>query len=206
MADPEFAMPLIKEAYDLGIRNIAVHKALAIGPSRIESFAVSDLEVPAAAFGEVNFQVVHAGMAFLEDTCLLLHRFKNIYANLEVPWNFSATRPQVFAEIIGELLYWGSAEQIIYADGCNLVHPLPGIEGFQAFQMPEEIVRGRGYQTLSEADKALILGGNAARIHGIDVEDMLRKSSGDGFNEARSAGLQAPWSGMKPVVKTGSAA
>jgi predicted TIM-barrel fold metal-dependent hydrolase len=194
LAGADFAMPLLRAAHDMGIRNVAVHKALAIGPIRIESFKVADVEVPAAEFPDVNFQIVHAGLAFLEDTCLLLHRFKNVYANLEVPWNFSSTRPQLFAEIIGELLYWGSSQQILYGDGCNLVHPLPGIEGFDAFQMPDDLVSGRGYQILSDQDKALILGGNAARIHGIDLKSMLHEAENDRFTVARRGGLNAPWS------------
>jgi predicted TIM-barrel fold metal-dependent hydrolase len=194
MSDPNFTVPLIKAARDMGIRNVAVHKAIAVGPASIETFRVSDVEVPAAAFPDVNFQVVHAGLSFLEDACLLMHRFKNVYANLEIPWNFSATRPEVFAEILGELLYWSSPQQIMYGDGCNLVHPLPGIEAFASFEMPDHLIRGRGYQKLSAEDKALILGGNAARIHNLDVQQMRNLSGEDQFEVSRASGFRPPWS------------
>ena len=194
MDDPEFTMPLLRAAYDMGIRNVAVHKAISVGQSSIKPFHIEDVEVPAATFPDVAFQVVHAGLAFLEDTCLLMHRFKNVYANLEIPWNFSATRPRVFAEILGELLYWSSARQVIYGDGCNLVHPRPGIEAFDDFEMPQELIDERGYAVLSSEDKALILGGNVARLHNLDVSELRRVHQGDVFEAARVGGLRAPWS------------
>lgn len=169
MDDEKVAFPLFERALELGITNIAVHKALPIGPSPSEPFRVEDVVGAAAAFPEINFQIVHGGLAFLDETAQLLHRFPNIYVNLEVTMAYVLTRPQVFAKAIGELLYWGSPEQLIFASGFNIIHPKPLIDSFLAFQMPESLTEDGSYFPISDEDKAKILGLNYARIHNLPV-------------------------------------
>jgi predicted TIM-barrel fold metal-dependent hydrolase len=197
MDDPEVLMPLLETALDLGIRNVAVHKAIHIGHVPYDPYRIDDIEVPAAAFPDLNIQIVHAGVTFLEETCLLLHRFPNVFANLEIPWSYVHVRPRVFAEMLGEMLYWGTPEQIIYGDGNNLVHPRPALEDFAAFQMPDDLVTERGYRKLTNADKALIVGGNFARLHGIDLDAAYAKIRDDEFDKQKANGYLPPWSGFR---------
>ena len=44
------------------------------------------------------------------------------------------------------------------------------LEAFWDFELPEDIVSERGYPQLTEQAKRKILGGNLARLHGIDVD------------------------------------
>jgi predicted TIM-barrel fold metal-dependent hydrolase len=196
MDDREFAVPLLEAARDLGIRNVAVHKIIPVGTG-MEYFRVGDFEAPLAQFPEINFHVVHAGYSFLEEFRLLFEWFPNLYANLENTVAFAVMRPRVFAEILGEMLYWGSAERICSGSGVNLMHPRPLIEAVRDFVMPEDLIEGRGYPPVTEAMKALMLGGNLARVHGIDPVAARARIGEDEFEVARRDGLREPWSGLR---------
>lgn len=169
MDDEKIAFPIFERALELGITNVAVHKALPIGPAPAAPFRIDDLVGAAAAFPQIDFQVVHGGLAFLDETAQLLHRFPNVHMNLEVTLSYVLTRPQVFARALGEMLYWGTPEQLIFASGYNIIHPKPLVDAFLAFEMPESLVEDGSYLPLTDEDKGKILGGNFARLHGLDI-------------------------------------
>jgi hypothetical protein len=193
LADEDVAFPVLRRAVELGIRNVAVHKSMPLGPTATAPYRVDDVAGAAAMFPEVNFQIVHAGVAFTEETALLLGRLPNVYANLEGTFGYLARRPRTFYEAIGLMAEWsGGYQQLIFASGCNVAHPAPLIESFQAGQMPEDLVSERGYPALDEAAKAAVLGGNFARIH--DLGD--RVVPDDEFT-VRGAAAPRPWSRLR---------
>lgn len=200
MDDPSYALPILDAARDLGIRNIAVHKAIPWG-APVDFYRVGDMEKPIGLYPEINFQMVHAGFAFLEETRMYLQSFPNFVANLEVTMAFIVTRPRLFAETLGEMLYWGKPEQFVFASGMNLGHPRPLLEAFEAFEMPADLVEGRGYQRLTKEIKRMILGENAARMHGIDLAAAREKIKDDEFEVAKSHELRPPWSGMREYAE-----
>src|SRR5205823_6592874 len=53
MGDAEATFPIFERARKLGIRTVAVHKALALGPVPIAPFEVRDVEQAAAAFPDL---------------------------------------------------------------------------------------------------------------------------------------------------------
>ncbi|MGW0632108.1 amidohydrolase family protein [Streptomyces sp. NPDC002758] len=198
MDDPKFAIPLFEAAHDLGIRNIAVHKALPMfGPTPLSFFKVDDLDVIMPRFPDINFYMIHAGMGFLEETTTLMHRFPNFHANLESTIGNVVERPRVFAEVIGEMIYHGSADQIVYGSGCNLVHPQPLLEAFAKFQMPEDLMEQRGYLQITDEMKAKILGLNVVRTHNLDASKILEGTKGDQFDQVRSNGIDRPWTALR---------
>lgn len=181
MDDPDIALPLFRHIQKLGIRNVAVHKTVPLGRTRIEPFKVEDVEGAALAFPDMNFHVVHAGVAFLEDTALLLGRFPNVYANLEVTFSYLLSYPRVFAEAVGRLLR-DAPDRVVFGDGCNLVHPRPALEAFAKFEMPEDLVQGSGFPRMTDQLRRGVLGANVARAHDLDIAaltDKARKTSTD---------------------------
>lgn len=205
MDDPDYALPVLEAAQDLGIRNVAIHKAMPFG-APLEYYRIGDMEEPITRFPEMNFQMVHAGFAFVEETAIFLRSHKNFYANLEATISFAETRPRVFAEALGELLYWGSADQILFASGNNIIHPRPALETFAGFEMPADLIEGRGYPQITPEMRRKMLGENAARIHGIDTAQALAAIAGDEFEVAKQDGLRPPWSGMREYAETASPA
>ncbi len=191
MDGADFAMPLLEAAVDLGIRNVAVHKAIPVPPAPESCFRVDDLDGALGRFPEVNFHIVHAGVAFLDETCALLSDHPNVYANLESSFSYILRKPRLFADVLAALLAAGGADRILYGSGVNLMHPRPLLEAFAAFEMPDDL------PPLTAATKAAILGGNALRLHGLSADDVISKTSGDEFDVARRSGLAPPWSGVR---------
>jgi len=192
MDDEKVAFPLFERARKHGLRSIAVHKALPQGPTPQEPYQVGDVQAAAAAFPDLTFEVVHGGYAFLEETALLLHHFRNVIVTLEATSTFLATAPLKFAHVIGTLLQVGGAERIVWATGAEVVHPHPPLEAFWDFQMPQELMDGYGYPQLTKETKRAILSGNIARVLGLDIAALQQASRGDEFS-ARTT-LAEPWS------------
>jgi predicted TIM-barrel fold metal-dependent hydrolase len=191
----DIALPVIERAAELGITNFAVHKSIPLGPTTTDPYRMDDVVVPAAKFPDLKFQIVHAGIAFTEETAMLLHRFRNVYANLEGTSGYILRKPRVFYEAIGMMAEWGSYEQIIWASGCNLSHPRPLIEHFLEGSMPEDLVTGRGCPPLDARAKSLILGGNLLRLHG--WPQSFEPGFDDPFVEMRKENPE-PWSRVRP--------
>lgn len=194
--DPSYGMRIVEAARDLGLRNIAIHKAVPFG-APVDFYKVGDLESPLREFRDVNIQLVHAGYAFLEETLILMNAFPNLIANIESTMAFAVVRPAAFAKILGEMLYWASADQIVFSSGLNIMHPQPLVEALAGFTMPTDLMEGHGYGEVTDEIKAKILGGNIMRLHNITAEDLAERTSSDEFAKLTLDGLQPPWSGLR---------
>jgi predicted TIM-barrel fold metal-dependent hydrolase len=194
--DPDVATPLLEAARDMGIRNVAVHKALWLPPAPRSAFAVDDLAGPLERFGDLSFFMIHAGTAFVEETATLLERHPNFHATLESTFAYICVRPRQFAEVLARLLRAAGPERLLYGSGSNLMHPRPLLEAFAAYELPEDLL-GDDLPQLDEAARAAILGGNALRLHGIDADERLARLADDAYARARAAGPVEPWSALR---------
>jgi predicted TIM-barrel fold metal-dependent hydrolase len=197
--DREMIFPIFEALLELGLQNVAIHKAIPVGSASIRNYRVDDIEGAALEFPDLNFQIVHAGYAFLEETCILMRRFPNVYATLENTMSWAVTRPRLFLETLGELIYHGGAHRVIFGDGCNLVHPYPSLEAFMELEMPEDLVAGKGFAPLTDDVKRAILAGNIAALHHLDVDAALAAIEDDHFSvEKRELTEGAvPWAGCR---------
>jgi uncharacterized protein len=198
--DSNYALPVLEAAHDLGIRNVAIHKAIPAHFS-VDYAKIGDMESALTRFPDMNFQMVHAGFAFVEETAMYLRAYPNFYANLECTLAFASTRPRLFAESLGEMLYWGSPEQILFASGLPVMHPQLSLDALSDFEMPRELIDGKGYPEVTAEMKAQFVGLNAARMHGIDPAEALEKIKGDEFETAKRDGVQPPWSGTREYAE-----
>jgi predicted TIM-barrel fold metal-dependent hydrolase len=194
MGDPEVAFPIFERAQKLGIKVVAIHKALPLGPVPIGPFQVTDVEEAAAAFPDLHFEIVHGGFAFLEETALQVARFPNVVINLEGTSLLLARSPRRFAEILGSFLAYGAFDRVVWATGAMAVHPRPFLEAFWEFEMPRDLVEDYGFPEVTTELKRAILGENAARIVGLDLDEMKREMEGDEFSAREE--LAPPWSGV----------
>lgn len=201
MDDPKVAFPLYECAAELGIKNIAVHKSLPPGPAPASAFGPQDVEGAAVAFPHLNFEIVHGGIAFTEETAWLFARFPNIYVNLETLNLIMALRPKVFAEILGGLLNNSGEmgiDRLIWGQGAMNNHPQMCLDAFMEFQFPDSVLERFGLYSalpqLTKEHKRKILGENFARRHNLSVPDLLGAIHQDNFASAQSHGLAAPWS------------
>jgi uncharacterized protein len=195
--DPDFATPLLEAARDLGIRNVAVHKALWLPPAPRDAFRIDDLDLPLERFGDLNFHIVHAGAAFLDQTAALLSRHRNLYATLESVFAYVVVRPRVFARVLGTLLQACGPGQLMYGSGSNLSHPAPLLAAFDGYEFPAEAMAEYGFRQITAQDRRQILGETALRVHGLDAATVLKRIGDDEFSQARARGEVRPWARIR---------
>ena len=174
MDDREGVYPILEHAQKRGLRSVAVHKAIAMAGCPVAPFGIADLDDALTAFPDLHFQIVHGGFAFLEETALQLTYHPNASVVLEGASALLVNSPLRFAEILARFLMTGAADRIVWGTGCTALHPRPMIEAFWEFQLPENLIAGYGLSPLSRPQKAAILGGNIARIIGLEVEGLER--------------------------------
>ncbi|MDA5195042.1 amidohydrolase family protein [Govanella unica] len=194
MADPELMFPLYEHMQKRGVKTVGIHKAIPFGGISIEPYRMADVGHAATAFPGLNFEIVHGGFAYLEETAMHLTHFPNVSVNLEATSAFIPTASRRFAEIIGTLIQAaGGADRIMFASGCTAIHPRPLIEGFWNLEMPEDLMENYNIPPLTKEMKRQILGENQARICGLDLAAMQKQFAGDEFD--RKTALATPWSG-----------
>ena len=192
LGDPTLAYPVFEKARELGIPHIAVHKAIPLGQTPLAMSRVDDVGDAAAAFPDLTFEIVHAGWAFLDDTATLLSSHPNVFANLEAVANFVVRRPERFAHILGTLLQAAGPNRVIFGTGAFVTHPQPVVEALAGFHMPRRLQDEYGYPEVTDRTRAKLLGGNLARIHGIDVAERLRALADDKWSRLRGERRAAP--------------
>jgi uncharacterized protein len=192
--DPEMAYPFFEKARELGIKHLAFHKGFPVGPS-IDAIHPGDMLNAAVEFPDLTFEIVHAGWAFTEETAIEMLVAPNIYANLELSSNLIVRRPRQFAEMIGHIIREvGSSDRLIFASGTSIAHSDPIVRSMWNFEMPEDLVAGHGYPEFTQEMKMGILGGNLARLHGLDLPAIAEKIADDEWSRRRRAeGKLEPW-------------
>lgn len=172
MNDPAIAYPVLEKAGELGIRHVAVHKSIPIEPIEFkDTFNPMDLEGPAVNFPEINFEIVHGGIAFVEETSMLLARFPNVYVNMENLNMVVARRPRVFAESMLGLMHDGGKgvmQKMFWGTGTTQYHPRPCVEAMAAFAFPEDLLDSYGLYMpigqITREDKQGLFADNFARL------------------------------------------
>lgn len=160
----------------LGIRNMHVHKGPTIIPLSKDAFDVHDVDDAATDFQGLNWIVEHCGLPRLDDFCWIAVQETNVYAGLAVAMPFVGARPHYFGEVIAELIGWLGPDKILFGSDYAIWTPRWQVEKFWAFELPDDIKRETGIELTPEI-KEKILGLNAARLYGIDVEAMRARLS-----------------------------
>ena len=190
---PDFATPLLEAARDLGIRHVAVHKSLWLAPAPKWAFAIDDFDSPLARFPDIQFEMVHGAIAFLDETIALLKCHRNLYLTLETTFQYILVKPRVFAKILGRLITECGSDRLLFASGNNLGHPSPLINAFLNYEFPEAHVQEFGLRQITAEDRLNILGRNAMRLHGITPEAVIQGTRNDEFALGRARGEVKPW-------------
>ncbi|MEU2033720.1 amidohydrolase family protein [Nocardia amamiensis] len=202
MDDRKLLFPILARAQERGIKTVAVHKALPLGPVPLNPYRVDDIDVAAEEFPDLSFEIVHAGMAFGEETALAIGRYPNVYANLEGTTAMISFSPGQFEKAIAQMMFWGGPAKILWADGNMLFHSQPLLENFKNFTFSEETMNTFGIPQITDEDRALILGGNYARILGIDIEAAKAKIADDEFSQEKArTGIQEIYSNWRAALE-----
>lgn len=197
MDDPEIAFPLFEKARQLGLRVVAIHKAVPLGPVPMKYMRMDDIDAAADAFPDLAFEVVHGGMAFVEETAWQLARYPNVWVNLEVTASLTVAKPAQFTRVMAGLLDVagpGAIDRIVWGTGASVWHPGPPLEWFwHEFAFPPEMLEGYGLPQIDQTAKRKILGENYARLIGLDVEAAKARIADDEFAQRRREGKPKPY-------------
>lgn len=192
LANDDVVTAVIERALALGLKTVAIHKALPNGSVPLSPYRIGeDFEEAADAFPGMAFEIVHSGMAFIEETAMAIGRFPNVYANLETTTAMLWQAPGRFAAALALLMQWGGPEKILWSTGCTVVHPQHLLQLFWSFAFDEATLARHGIPQIDDGVKRMILGGNYARATGLDLATWKTRQLGDGWG-ARP--LSKPWS------------
>jgi len=211
--DEESGQPFLQRALDTGVPIISAHKGLSgnadtgwDGPS-----SPKDVGPAAKAFPGINFLIYHSGYEprvgdeeegpYSEETAhigtnRLIKSLKdagvgpgaNVYAELGSTWYLIMAHPQEAAHVMGKLLTALGEDNIVWGTDSIWYGPSqPLIDAFRAFQIPEEYRQRYGYPQLTPAAKEKILGLNAARLYGLDPEQVRAAASKDDLAWVKAA-------------------
>ncbi|QZA32166.1 amidohydrolase family protein [Hydrogenibacillus sp. N12] len=183
LTDP-WAYRYLEKCEELGIKNIHVHKGPTIWPLNRDAFDVADVDEAASAFPNLNFIVEHCGIPRIDDFCWIATQEPNVYGGLAVVMPFIHSRPRYFAEVLANLLWWVGEDRLLFASDYAIWQPRWLVEKFMAFDFPEDIKEEFGFELTLDV-KRKILGENAARLYGIDIEAQKQKLAHDPIGAGR---------------------
>jgi predicted TIM-barrel fold metal-dependent hydrolase len=94
---------------------------------------------------------------------------ENVYAEIGSTWWYTFRYPSQAAHVLGKLLKYVGEENVLWGTDCLFYgSPQPLIQAMRAFQISAEFQERYGYPELTKEIKAKILGGNGARLYGVD--------------------------------------
>ncbi|MEM9714832.1 MAG: amidohydrolase family protein, partial [Actinomycetota bacterium] len=189
--DPEAAQVgqrFLDRVRELGAPMVAVHKGF--GNDRFASPV--DIGPAAAANPDLSFLVYHSGyqpgvvegpydpaapnagidrlIASVDSAGIGADG--NVFAELGSTWFNLLRDPTQAAHALGKLLVTFGPERILWGtDSIWYGSPQAQIEAFRTFEISAELQERHGYPELTDEAKTMILGGNAARLHGIETPE-----------------------------------
>ncbi len=207
--DERTGLAFLERARASGVRRVCAHKGIS---TLVPTGSPRDVGPAAAAFPDLDFLIYHSGyeipsgeaaeegpfapetegvgtsrlVASLRDAGL--RPGANVYAELGSTWFCLIRRPEEAAHVLGKLLLAVGEDRVLWGTDSIWYGPSqPAIDAFRAFQIPEELRERHGYPELTPRIKAKILGGNAARVYGIDLAQARATAASDDLAWVRAA-------------------
>ncbi len=197
----------LDQAVALGLPTIAVHKGF--GRSS-EYSAPRDVGPAAAAHPDVDLVIYHSGydvdstegpydpegqgvdrlVRSLEEADV--EPGANVYAELGSTWRSVMGSPDQAAHVLGKVLLAVGEDNVCWGtDSIWYGSPQDQIEAFRAFEITPEFQDRFGYPALTRQLKAKVLGGNSARLYGVQpVTDPCRPDRADRAAVRSAAGVR----------------
>ncbi len=189
MDDAKLAFPVFEYCLDKGMKQLAVHKLSGWVDGKTPALGINDLHKAAAAFKDITFHVVHAGEYLFEQQVELMRKHENVTAVMEGPMLFGLYDKEFFDGMMSIFMRKLDVNRMIYASTSPNQHPYWIVNHFFDYKAP----KGANWSVTDE-QKAKILGLNLARYHGIDAASRKAALRGDKFGvQIRQHGLREPY-------------
>ena len=140
MDDPNLAYPLFERAQKLGIKTVAIHKAIPNGPVPINPYRVDDVDGAA-----IHFPDSASRSSIPVSPSSRRQRTRSPASTMSMRISryqpIDASRAGAFQRDHGAVLFWGGPEKIVYSDGTLFCHSQPLLEKFWNLEFSEELKR-----------------------------------------------------------------
>jgi predicted TIM-barrel fold metal-dependent hydrolase len=138
-----------------------------------------------------------AEIPWITDLCRVLRRnpdIRNVYFELGGTFHLlSSMQPVTCMHALGQMLQAVGPERILWGtDSIWNGSPQSQIERFRRLKIRDDLVEQHGYPPLTDDIKRRILGLNAARLFGIDVDSARQAIAGDRLTCLRQEYLNLP--------------
>ncbi len=211
--DPEFGIPFIERARELGIKIICIHKGLPLFRLKPEYGTCRDIGPVAKRYPDVAFIVYHSGyepakpegpydpanprsgvdilIKSLQDHGIPPNA--NVYAELGSTWRLVMKDPDQAAHLLGKLLkHVGESNVLWGTDSIWYGSPQDQIQAFRTFQIAERLQDQYGYPELTAGLRAKVFGLNAAKPYGISPEEIQQRNAKDRVSQVKQAYRENP--------------
>ena len=194
---------LLRTAVELGVPRVCIHKGLSGGNP---AASPDDMGPAARAHPDVDLVAYHSGYdtgvdegpydparpnAGIDRLLASLDRAgvgpnQNVYAELGSTWWLLMQKPDEAAHALGKLLLRVGQDNVLWGtDSIWYGSPQDQIQAFRAFEISEQLQEQHGYPALTPDLKAKVLGGNAARLYGVDPATVTCTFSRDEIEQVR---------------------
>lgn len=168
--DEKMAYPIYERARELGIDVLQFHKGMPFGLQDVEDVRPNDLQAAARDFPDLTFVIHHLGVPYYDETVNIAARFPNVVLALSANLCFTPIAPRLVQKQLGRLLAEVGADRLLWGSEAGLAGPpAPYLAAVMDLEIPEDLRHGYGYPQITHEDKRALLGGNAARLFGIDL-------------------------------------
>jgi hypothetical protein len=227
--DPTIGLPVVDKAHELGVRVFCAHKGLPLLEFDPAHNGPDDIVAVATQYPDMDFIVYHGAyeLATTEgpydpaDAATGVNSLvkamddhgvppnANLHAELGTTWRETLSSPTEAAHVLGKLLARVGVDNVMWGtDAVWYGSPQPQIMAFRAFQIAPQLQERYGYPALTPELKAKVLGLNAARVFGVDPDDVRCALDADGLGEARARlasyhedGAATPWQARGPLSR-----
>ncbi|MBV9087238.1 MAG: amidohydrolase family protein [Acidobacteriaceae bacterium] len=202
--DEKIAYPSLELSRKLGVKNICLHKGLAIGVFNEGHCHPKDIVKVSRDFPDLNFLVYHSGLKTVEDALpaaedgfrknayvpwvsdLCTYReqnphMTNVYMELGTSFgSMVVTHPMLAAHVLGMIIKAFGPDHVLWGtDSIWWGSPQWQIEAMRRLEMPEVLSKRFGYAPLTRDVKAKIFGLNAAKLYNVDPNAKRNPVPGD---------------------------
>jgi len=168
--DEQVAYPIYEKARELGITVLQFHKGFPFGLTPVEQTRPNDIQRAARDFPDMQFLIHHLGIPYFDETVNIAARWPNVHLVLSANLCFTPIQPRLVQKQLGRLLFEVGVDKLMWGSEAGLAGPpAPYLRAFMDLQIPDDLREGYGYPQLTHEDKRKILGGNFARLMGVDL-------------------------------------